>query len=241
MKGRIQRPGVDSKLSLPRVGLIKTGFKDQRGFPKSTDYFIPTGKYAAFFTAAYGEKPNIIQIVFIEDDPASICSERFEYRDTDGRLQAVGDGETFEVWKPKAGTGRGAYETFSTDEHPDLMNRIQTKYPNKKGWEIILTLKFIIPKISGILGYWQFSTKGEASSIPQIRDTFDLVLKERGFIRGIIFDLTVSFATSQKPGIQSRYPVVSLVPNHSKENLDLVKNHSIGLSNSANLLGNGEN
>lgn len=237
MKGRIQRPGVDSRLSLPRVGLIKTGFKDQRGLPKSTDYFIPTGKYAAYFTAAYGEKPNVVQIVFIEDDPASICSERFEYRDTDGRLQAVGDGETFEVWDPKAGRA-GAYQTYTTDEHPDLMERIEKKYPNKKGWEIILTLKFIIPKISGILGYWQFSTKGEASSIPQIRDAFDLVLKERGFIRGIIFDLSVSFATSQKPGVQSRYPVVSLIPNHSKENLELVKNHLIGLSNS-NLLQHG--
>lgn len=237
MKGRIQRTNIEAKLSLPRVGLIKTGFKNQKGFPQSTDYFIPTGKYSAYFSAAYGEKPNLIQIVFIEDDPLSICQERFEYRDTEGRLQASGDGESFEVWNPKAGRN-GAYETFSIEEHPTLMERIQTKIPNKKGWEVILTLKFIIPKISGILGYWQFSTKGEASSIPQIRDTFDLVMRERGFIRGIIFDLNVSFATSQKPGITSRYPVVSLVPNHSEQNLSLVKNHLIGLS-SSNLLGDG--
>lgn len=239
MKGRIKRPGVEQRLSLPRIGLIKTGFKNEKGYPQSTDYFIPSGKYAAYFTAAYGENPSVIQIVFMEDDPESICSERLEYRDKEGRLQATGDGEIFQVWNPKAGRA-GAYETFSTEEHPNLMDRIQSKFPNKKGWEVILTIKFIVPKISGILGYWQFSTKGESSSIPQIRDAFDLVMNQRGFIRGIIFDLSVSFATSQKPGISSKYPVVSLIPNHSKENLELVKNHVIGFSQS-NLLGDADN
>jgi hypothetical protein len=44
------------------------------------------------------------------------------------------------------------------------------------------------------------------------------MLAERGFCKGIIFDLNVQFAT-QKPGDRSRFPVVSLVPNESADNV----------------------
>jgi hypothetical protein len=53
MTGRIQRPNVDNKrLLLPRVGFIKIGYKTDKGYPHSVDYFIPAGKYAALFTQA---------------------------------------------------------------------------------------------------------------------------------------------------------------------------------------------
>ena len=57
---------------LPRVGQIKIGMKNANGYPQSVDYFIPTGKYAGLFTQAYGEKPQTIQIVFPDDDPAKV-------------------------------------------------------------------------------------------------------------------------------------------------------------------------
>lgn len=95
MKGRIKRPEAQqSRLILPRVGQIKIGIKNANGYPQSVDYFIPTGKYAGLFTQAYGEKPQTIQIVFPDDDPAKVCNERYEYRDDDGRLIAAGDGDT---------------------------------------------------------------------------------------------------------------------------------------------------
>ena len=62
-----------------------------------------------------------------------------------------------------------------------------------------------------------------ASTIPNIRDTFDAILQEKGFIKGIIFDMNVQFAVSQKPGDRSRYPVVTIVPNESEGNLFAVK------------------
>lgn len=80
----------------------KIGMKNANGYPQSVDYFIPTGKYAGLFTQAYGEKPQTIQIVFPDDDPAKVCNERYEYRDDDGRLIAAGDGETFQVWDGKS-------------------------------------------------------------------------------------------------------------------------------------------
>ena len=106
---------------------------------------------------------------------------------------------------------------------------ISKRYPNRlvqkggNGWGIVLTLNFIIPCVRGIAGIWQFTTNGTASTIPAIRETFDGMLSERGFCKGIIFDLNVQFATTQKPGDKSRFPVVTLVPNESSENILKVK------------------
>jgi hypothetical protein len=77
--------------------------------------------------------------------------------------------------------------------------------------------------VKDIAGFWEFNTKGEASTIPAIRDMFDAMLMQRGSVRGVIFDLNVVFAKSQKPGVGSRYPVVNLVPNQSKENIQALK------------------
>ncbi len=218
-KGRIKRPEQTGGFKLPRVGLVKTGFKNAQGQPRSCDYFLSSGKYAPMFDAAYPNKPSTIQIVFWEDNPASMCEERYEYRDRQGKLYARGDGETFEVWSAKA----KKYEEYTTAEHPEIMAQVNAKVQNGKGWDIILTLRFIMPKIKDIAGYWEYSTKGEASTIPAIRDTFDAMLQSRGSVRGVIFDLNVKFAKSQKPGVASRYPVVNLVPNQSKENIEAVK------------------
>ena len=109
------------------------------------------------------------------------------------------------------------------------MAGIEKKHPNKQyqrtgeGWNIILTLNFIIPCVQGIAGVWQFSTKGTASTIPQIRDVFDAILEAKKYVRGIIFDLNVQYAKSQKPGDKSRYPVVTLIPNESEDNVKKVK------------------
>jgi hypothetical protein len=224
MNGRITRPeALQPRLVLPRVGKIKIGMKNAKGFPQSVDYFIPTGKYAGLFTQAYGEKPSTIQIVFPDDDPAKVCCEQYEYRDDEGRLLARGDGSVFEVWNGRE------YQKMTTDEYPNLMSQISKRHPNRAskqdgdGWRVRLTLNFIIPLVRGVAGIWTFETNGSASTIPQVRDTFDAMLAERGFCKGIIFDLNVAFATTQKPGDKSRFPVVSLVPNESEDNVLKVK------------------
>lgn len=225
MGGRIlKKAGAETtKLVLPRVGTIKIGYKDERGFPRSVDYFIPTGKYASLFTKAYGDKPQTIQVVFPDDDPAKVCNERYEYRDDEGRLLATGDGENFQIWNGKE------YQEVSIEQSPNLMKSVEKRHPNKlyqktgDGWQIILTLNFIIPCVRGIAGVWQFSTKGNASTIPNVRNVFDAMLEMKGYCKGIIFDLSVQYAKSQKPGDKSRYPVVSLVPNESEENIRIIK------------------
>lgn len=223
MRGRIVRQDNARSLGLPRIGKIKIGKKEisrnGKEYPTSVDYFIPSGKYAGLFTQAYGDKPSTIQVVFPSDDAAEVCNERYEYRNDKGELIAEGDGETFRVW---CGT---CYKDFKTAEHPDIMERIATKNPNRyaanggSGWRVRLTMTFFVPLVQGVAGLWTFETNGSLSTIPQCRDAFDAVLRENGFCKGVIFDLNVKFATSQHPDARSRYPVVSLVPNESAENV----------------------
>ena len=132
MKGRINinRPTTGiQRVVLPRVGFIKVGYKEKaangKEYPKSVDYFIPTGKYAGLFTKAYGEKPQTIQIVFSDDAPEKVCNEMYEYRDDDGRRIAYGDGETFFVWNGKQ------YCQYSTKDYPNLMAGVAKKHPNR--------------------------------------------------------------------------------------------------------------
>lgn len=223
MRGRIIRIEESNRLPFPRIGSLRIGYKNDRGFPTSVDYFIPTGRYAAMFSQAYGEKPSTIQIIFPDDEADLVCREEYEYRDDAGRRLAWGDGETFRVW-----TG-DKYEEFSTVDYPNLMSGITKKHPNKAvvsggdGWKVILSLNVICPLVRGIVGVWQFVTSGTASTIPQIREVFDKMQEERGSVKGVVFDLNVSFHSSQKPGSKSRFPVVSLVPNESEENITKIR------------------
>lgn len=218
MAGRILNKEKTKRLPFPILGRVACGEKSEKGYPRSLDYFVASGKYAELFKSAYGDKPSTIQIVFPNDDAELCCKEFYELRDTAGKLVSEGDGETFKVWSDKT----KAYITLSTEQYPNLMEMIAGKYP-KCEWKTTLTLNFIIPKVRGVMGLWSFSTKGSASTIPQVRDTFDAMLEQNGHASGVIFDLSVKMHKSNKPNDSSRYPVVSLVPNESEENLRMVK------------------
>lgn len=220
MGGRIYRPEQGAAiLELPEIGRLHIGKKQmgQNGkeYPVSVDYFIPAGKYAGMFTQALGDKPQTIQVIFPDDNPEKVCNERYEYRDDKGALVAKGDGRTFEIWDGKH------YVPYSVDSYPDIMEQITKNNPTKRGadnWDVALTLRFIVPAVRGIVGVWQFSTKGRASSIKNIRNSFDGVQMMRGTVTQTVFDLSVQFAKSNKPGVSSRYPVVSLVANDNRVN-----------------------
>ena len=218
MGGRIVRPEQgQSLLELPEIGRLHIGMKQKsqsgKEYPVSVDYFIPSGKYAELFNKAMGEKPQTISIVFPDDDPEKVCNERYEYRDNAGALVARGDGKIFEVWDGKK------YAPYSIEQYPDIMAQIAAKNPTKRGaenWDITLTLRFVIPAVRNVVGVWQFTTKGKASSIKNIRNSFDGVQTMWGTVFGTVFDLSVQFAKSNKPGDNSRYPVVSLIANNNR-------------------------
>lgn len=217
MSGRIINNTEVKRLPFPIVGRIKAGMKSEKGYPMSLDHFIATGPYAPLFTQAYGENPSTIQIVFPSDDAELVCREEYVLRDNAGKLVSTGDGEDFRVYSEKT----KAYKTITVSEQPDIMDMLSNHYKQK--WLVTLTLNFIIPLVRGIMGCWQFQTKGVASSVPQVRDAFDAMLEQNGHASGVIFDLSVKMHTSQKPNTASKYPVVTLVPNESEENLRMVR------------------
>jgi len=222
MNGRIKKAEQAPRLGFPKIGMIKCGMKVERGgktFPTSVDYFIPAGKYARYFSDVYGDKPKVIQVVFLDDRPELVCNERLELRNNAGRLVAYGDGIEFQIYDE----AKEKYEPYSVEKYPDMLEKLAVKHSGK--WESVLNLKFLIPAISGIIGYWELSTKGVASSIPEITQIFDKVLEQKGFIKGILFDLHVEIHASNKPNSKSRYPVLTLVPNHSTENQKLIERH----------------
>lgn len=218
MNGRIYRPERNIIIpDLPEIGRLGIGEKkvnsNGREYPTSVDWFIPRGKYADLFTRALGDKPNLLQIVFHSDDPALVCKEEYQYRNDSGALVASGDGRTFIVWDGKA------YAPYTVDEYPDIMEQITNNFRTKRGndnWDIVLTMRFIVPAISGVVGLWRFTTKGRASSIRNITESFDGVKAIRGTVTGTVFDLAVSFAKSNKPDTNTRYPVVSMVANDNR-------------------------
>jgi Recombination directionality factor-like len=185
------------------------GLKNERGLPQSLDYFVCDSKYQKYFIDEYGDKPDSIQICFISNEFKDSCDERYECRDKDGRLAGYGDGEVTFIYNGK--------EYVKSEDRKAIASAGK--------WEIILTIKFVIPKIKGIFGLFSFSTKGDKSSLPQIRNTFDTVLEQAGTVINIPFDLMVKKVKSQKPGTKHLFPVVNLIPNLSKDNLEIVHNY----------------
>ena len=221
MAGRILTNKQENRLPFPILGKVKVGelatSATGKTYPKSCDYFVPSGKYASLFKEAYGEQPSTIQIVFPSDDAELVCREEYILRDNAGKLVSSGDGLNFRTWSEK----QKKYIDVTTEEQPNLMEMLSKHYGQE--WKVTLTLNFILPLVRGVMGCWQFVTKGSASTIPQVRDTFDTMLEQNGKVAGVIFDLNVKMAKSQKPNDASRYPVVSLVPNESEQNLLAVK------------------
>lgn len=218
MAGRIKNREKENKLPYTVIGHIACGEKTEKGYPRALDHFVCNGgKYKPLFDKVYGNNSSTIHIVFPSDDASLVCNEFYELRDNAGKTIADGDGETFRVWSEKTKT----YTKLTTEQYPDLMNMIKSRYPNSGDWKVTLKLVFSILEIRGVMGFWSFTTKGSASTIPQVRDTFDAMLEQNGFVKGVLFDLNVKIHKSNKPNDSSRYPVVSLVPNESEEMLRL--------------------
>lgn len=221
MNGRIKREVKKEKIAI--IGNIKVGRKKDNGLPESLDYFIADSKYKAHFDREFPEKPRSIEIVFLSDNIEDVCFERYEIRQG-AKLFGYGNGFDFFVWDEKTidpVTGQfGAYAHKTIENDPDIKEKVAKQVDGK--WDEVLTMRFLIPRIKGIWGVWQLSTKGAQSSIPEIIGVFDAIQQRAGTVKNLAFDLSVKKVKSQKPGTKSLFPVLQLVPNLSHENLQKV-------------------
>lgn len=234
LKGRL----TDVVLGKPGIGLIgkiKIGGKqlkqgknpnDPRSYyPVSFDYFVPQApkQYVDLFHKAFGDQPNKIEIIFISDDIRHSCNVQYELRGDDGNMFARGDGENFEIYnadkwvpmtKAELEIKYGSIESFKKESE-----RFCGSF---NGWQVRLTMRFMIPKIQGVIAEWQLSTGGVNSSIGQITQAFDLVLAKAGTVINVPFDLSVEKVTSDAFKSKKKYPVLKLIPNVSVENLTAI-------------------
>lgn len=184
-----------------------------KDYPQSLDYFIAKGKYEKRFADVYN-KASTIQIVFISDNYNDSCAEYYEFRDAAGRLLAQGDGAVWKKWDKT----KEAYVEYNA-----TLEQMETGYKMKA--KTVLRMRFIIPKIPSVFGVWEFTTHGVDSSIPSIRDAFDTVQNLAGSVINIAFDLHVEKVESNKPGAKSVFPVVTLIANVCKENMELLASY----------------
>jgi hypothetical protein len=214
MTGRIQSRKSESAAStLPEIGKVKIGEKAPNGnYPRSLDYFKPTGNFANEFTMKYGDKPTKLSVCFISDDLNEVCNERYESW-VKGKRWGWGDGTLFTVWDATANENKGAYikDLPATDARVKALK-----------WDVMLTLRFVLLELKGIMGYWRFETKAKATTIPSIVKAFDFVKERANTIIGFPFNLTIERKTGYNPGEAKNYPVVSLVPNFSQDAIEMV-------------------
>lgn len=214
-KGRIASRKTETGAStLPEIGKIKIGEKKTNAagkeYPSAIDYFRVTGTFAAQFTAKFGTKPKELKIVFLSDSIEEVCNERFECW-KDGKRWGYGDGETFTVW--------------ATDKYISDIPKTDPRVTALAPWDQMLTLRFVLLELSGIMGYFTFQTKAKAVSIPAIVKSFDFVKDRAGTVIGFPFSLIVEKKKGYNPGEPKNYPVVSLVPNFTEQTMSLVQNY----------------
>lgn len=214
--GRIgARKSESAASTLPEIGKIKIGEKVKNSagveYPRALDYFRPTGNFAGEFQKIHGDKPKVLPVVFISDDLAEVCNERYECW-KGGKRWGWGDGITFTVYDEP---GKKYVEGLKADD------------PKVRAlkWDIMLTLRFVMLKMRGIMGYWTFQTKAKETTIPSVIKAFDFVKARAGTIIGFPFNLMVEKKTGYNPGEARNYPVVSLVPNFSQESIEMVSEY----------------
>jgi hypothetical protein len=209
--GRIVRE-VPNVGKLAEIGKIKIGEKklnaQGKEYPTSLDYFRATGDFAPMFYEKFPDNINKLPVFFHSDNVDEVCNEEYVIRDKAGKLVATGDGKNWKLFNK------------TTEKYEPAV--LDIKEANKLGiMKMTLTLRFLIPQVP-VIGLWKFETRGEASSIPQMRDTFDYVQQNAGSIVNIPFDLVVNRVKSQKPGVASQYSVVRLIPNLGQKHIELL-------------------
>lgn len=214
-KGRIVAGKVAQGATLPEIGKIKIGEKRKNAsgkeYPVSLEYFRATGNFANQFTQIFGKEPKELHVAFVSDNLEEACYERFESWDK-GKRYGYGNGQTFTIWDQAKG---------------EYVKGLGAKDPKVRAlkWDRTLTLRFVLLKMKGILGYWSFQTKAKEVTIPSVIKSFDMVREKAGTIVGFPFSLTIEKRSSFTPGVARTYPVVSLIPNFTEETIESVREY----------------
>jgi Recombination directionality factor-like len=205
------------------VGKLKIGEKTEKGLPTSLDYFLPAAdaQYVKLFKAAYGDRPSVLTVTFLTDDPEQAVETFFELRGSDGKRIAKGDGATFYVATEATVGGKKMIvdQAISPQDVKGWMNTQAARSGTE--WKTVATMRVALPRVP-VIGVWEVRTQGTASSIKNLTAAVDQVHQMAGRLAGIPFDLSVKMVKSDKAGSKSRFPVLSLMANISVDAIEQV-------------------
>lgn len=223
---------VSQRLGMSRLGLIKTGTSKPGPHggktPIKLDHFIADGKYASLFSGAYPGQVNVIQVLFPSHEDELVCLQELEYWAGD-RKAGYGNGWEYNLWSAKQ-KGYVRFEAHPNDaEAQETLRKWEATWGKGLRLKERLTLRFILPKIHGMLGYWQLATSGSKSSIPNIIGVFDSVRAQCAdapelFCR-IPFDLSLTIEKGKSPGEPTSFSVLNLFPNLTTNSLETLRDY----------------
>lgn len=217
---------AQQRLGLNKMGSLRTGMRQKtaggKEYPMKLDHFIADGKYAPKFLEAYPEKTSTVHLVFPHIDEELVCLQEIEFR-SGQTLVGRSNGYEYEIWS-KTQNRFVHYEAHPDDEEAlGNIERWKGQWPGLVVRET-LTLRFVLVKVRGILGYWQLATHGSKSSIPNLVGVFDQVKAlcqgRKELFTKIPFELHLSQERSQLPGDVRIFNVLTLVPNITNESLE---------------------
>jgi len=178
-----------------RAGKIHLGFKNDKGRPQSTDYFVCTDEVKAVL----GDKPQSLGIMFFSDDKEEFMPY-FYKKYGNKQLMCRGDGKDCRIFK-------GFDEATKLEkwiDGPCDRETCPAAQGNNPQCSMVLNLKFIIPKVNKT-AYYQLDTRS-INTLKNVQGAVDMLKQVTGQIAWIPMILTVVMEKTSK----GRYPILTL-------------------------------
>ena len=218
---------------LPRLGIIRLGFKESRfrndgqeySFPRAADHFVLDDAPAV--AEVFGAKPVVLDPLVIPGEDEEIVASHWlrTYSITWG-LTCIGDGRTANRRADRAileRTGEAQHATHSSKE--TIWTPVTCPCPLLESGECRETmyLRFVLPTVPG-LGVWQIST-GSSNSIKNIQGTLAMLRSMTGRISGHLLKLSlVEQEVFSDQGGRKTVRILRLDPCGSMSIMDMLKN-----------------
>lgn len=207
--------GLSEEVRMPRLGKIHLGYKNERGLPVKTDYFVFPKDHSDYkkLVEIFGEKPKELRILIPVEDAELWATQYYKaYSQTRGLL-CKGNGETAtRMVDIKTGDLPVKETETVTMKEIACEGKECPEYKARKCSEV-MNLRFMLPEIPG-LGVWQIDT-GSINSILNINSCAKVIKASFGRITlvPLILSLEPGKGKREKDGKQSTIYVLNLRTN----------------------------
>lgn len=218
---------------LPRLGIIRLGYKESRtnkagkeySFPRAADHFVLVD--APEVAQVFGENPTVLEPVVIPtEDEEVVASHWLRTYSTKWGLTCIGDGRAANRQADKAileKTGEAHHANHATKETVWTPVICPCHLLESGDCRETMYLRFVLPTLPG-LGVYQIST-GSSNSIKNIQGTFAMLRSMTGRVSGHLLKLSlVEQVVSSPQGGRQTVRILRLDPFGSASMADMLQN-----------------